>query len=36
MRVRVRRTGAFRVVVPGTTFFSQGASVAMTLRVRHR
>ncbi len=36
MRVRVRRTGAFRVVVPGTTFFSQGASVAMRLRVRRR
>ena len=36
IRVRVRRTGAFRVVVPATTFFSQGASVAVTVRPRRR
>jgi hypothetical protein len=36
LRMRVRRSGQFRVVVPGTTFFSQGASVTVTVRVRRR
>jgi hypothetical protein len=36
VRTRVRRSGVYRVVVPASTFFSIGASVAITLRVRHR
>ena len=34
MRWRVRRSGVYRVVVPASTFFSTGASVAVTLRMR--
>jgi hypothetical protein len=34
LRVRVRRSGTYRVVVPGSTFYSQGASVAVVVRVR--
>jgi hypothetical protein len=34
MRTRVRRSGVYRVVVPASTFFSTGASVAVTLRMR--
>jgi hypothetical protein len=36
LRTRVRRSGVYRVVVPASTFFSTGASVAVTLRVRRR
>lgn len=36
VRTRVRRSGVYRVVVPASTFFSTGASVAVTLRVRRR
>jgi hypothetical protein len=36
MRVRVRRSGVYRIVVPSSTFFSAGASVAVTVRVRRR
>jgi len=35
MRVRVRRAGVYRVLVPSTATYSQGASVAVTLHV-HR
>jgi hypothetical protein len=34
LRTRVRRSGVYRVVVPASTFFSTGASVAVTLRMR--
>ena len=34
MRVRVRRAGVFRVLVPSTPTFSQGASVAVAIHVR--
>ena len=34
MRARMRRSGVYRVVVPASTFFSTGASVAVTLRMR--
>jgi hypothetical protein len=34
LRTRVRRSGVYRVVVPSSTFFSPGASVAVTVRVR--
>jgi hypothetical protein len=34
IRTRVRRSGVYRVVVPASTYFSTGASVAITLRVR--
>ena len=34
VRTRVRRSGVYRVVVPASTFFSTGASVAVTLHVR--
>jgi hypothetical protein len=36
LRTRVNRSGVYRVVVPASTFFSTGASVAITLRVRRR
>jgi hypothetical protein len=36
LRTRVRRSGVYRVVVPASTFFSTGASVAVTVRVRRR
>lgn len=36
LRMRVRRSGQYRVVVPATTYFSQGASVTVTVRVRRR
>jgi hypothetical protein len=36
LRTRVRRSGVYRVFVPASTFFSTGASVAVTLRVRRR
>jgi len=36
MRIRVTRSGVYRVVVPSSTFFSAGASVAVTVRVRRR
>jgi hypothetical protein len=35
-RVRVRRPGVYRVLVPATATYSQGASVAVTIRVRGR
>jgi hypothetical protein len=34
MRARMRRSGVYRVVVPASTFFSTGASAAVTLRMR--
>jgi hypothetical protein len=34
VRVRMRRAGVYRVLVPSTTTYSQGASVAVTLHVR--
>ena len=34
LRTRVTRSGVYRVVVPSSTFFSAGASVAVTVRVR--
>jgi hypothetical protein len=34
LRVRVRHSGTYRVVVPGSTFYSPGASVPVTVRVR--
>jgi hypothetical protein len=34
LRVRVTRSGVYRVVVPTSVFFSAGASVAVTVRVR--
>jgi hypothetical protein len=36
LRVRVTRSGVYRAVVPSSTFFSAGASVAVTVRVRRR
>jgi hypothetical protein len=36
VRTRVRRSGVYRVVVPASTFFSTGASVAVTLHMRRR
>jgi hypothetical protein len=36
LRVRVNRSGVYRVVVPSSTFFSAGASVAVTVRMRRR
>jgi hypothetical protein len=36
LRERVSRSGVYRVVVPTSTFFSAGASVAVTVRVRRR
>jgi hypothetical protein len=36
LRTRVARSGVYRVVVPSSTFFSAGASVAVTVRVRRR
>jgi hypothetical protein len=36
LRTRVTRSGVYRVVVPSSTFFSAGASVAVTVRVRRR
>ena len=36
IRTRLWRSGVYRVVVPSTSFFSRGASVAITLRVRRR
>jgi hypothetical protein len=36
LRERVTRSGVYRVVVPTSTFFSAGASVAVTVRVRRR
>jgi hypothetical protein len=36
LRVRVARSGVYRVVVPSSTSFSAGASVAVTVRVRRR
>ena len=36
VRTRVKRSGVYRVVVPASTFFSTGASVAITLHVRRR
>jgi hypothetical protein len=34
LRVRVRRAGVYRVLVPSTATYSQGASVAVTLHLR--
>jgi hypothetical protein len=34
LRTRVTRSGVYRVVVPSSTFFSPGASVAVTVHVR--
>jgi hypothetical protein len=34
VRTRVRRSGVYRIVVPASTYFSTGASVAVTLRIR--
>jgi hypothetical protein len=34
LRERLTRSGVYRVVVPTSTFFSAGASVAVTVRVR--
>jgi hypothetical protein len=34
LRTRVMRSGVYRVVVPSSTFYSTGASVAVTVRVR--
>jgi hypothetical protein len=34
LRTRVVRSGVYRVVVPSSTFYSTGASVAVTVRVR--
>ena len=36
LRVRVNRSGVYRIVVPSSTFFSAGASVAVTVRMRRR
>ena len=36
LRERLTRSGVYRVVVPSSIFFSPGASVAVTLRVRRR
>jgi hypothetical protein len=36
LRVRANRSGVYRVVVPSSTFFSAGASVAVTVRMRRR
>jgi hypothetical protein len=36
LRVRVGRSGVYRIVVPSSTFFSAGASVAVTVRMRRR
>src|SRR4051794_27416751 len=36
LRTRVTRSGVYRVVVPSSNFFSAGASVAVTVRVRRR
>jgi hypothetical protein len=36
LRIRVSRSGVYRVVVPSSTFFSAGASVAVTVRTRRR
>jgi hypothetical protein len=36
LRTQMNRSGVYRVVVPASTFFSTGASVAVTVRVRHR
>jgi hypothetical protein len=36
LRVRVTRSGVYRVVVPTSMFFSAGASVAVTVRIRRR
>ena len=36
LRLRLGVSGVFRVVVPSSTFFSTGASVAVTLRIRRR
>jgi hypothetical protein len=33
-RLRMRRSGVYRVLVPSTTTYSQGASVAVTVHVR--
>ena len=34
LRIRVRRSGVYRVVVPASMFFSTGASVGVTLHMR--
>jgi hypothetical protein len=34
VRVRIRRAGVYRVLVPSTATFSQGASVAVAIHVR--
>jgi hypothetical protein len=36
LRLRLGVSGVYRVVVPSSTFFSTGASVAVTLRIRRR
>jgi hypothetical protein len=36
LRVRVNRSGVYRVAVPSSTLYSSGASVAVTVRVRRR
>jgi hypothetical protein len=36
MRTRATRSGVYRVVVPSSTFFSSGASVAVTVHLRRR
>jgi hypothetical protein len=36
LRVRMKRSGVYRVVVPSSTFFSAGATVAVTVRMRAR
>lgn len=36
LRTPIRRSGVYRVVVPSSSFFSRGASVGITLRVRRR
>jgi hypothetical protein len=36
LRERLTRSGVYRVVVPTSTFYSAGASVAVTVRVRRR
>ncbi len=36
VRMRMRRSGEYRVVVPATTYFSPGASVSVSLRARRR
>jgi hypothetical protein len=36
LRTRMNTSGVYRVVVPASTFFSTGASVAVTVRIRRR